>query len=364
MVRLSSQGQGTTIANRVKIVEIDAKILRILLMESRTSFTDISEHCKITVTAVRMRYKRLMREGVINGEKMLVNPHRLGYRHIVDLLITNSFEDEKEVAEFLESKPYISGMIGPYGNYSFFGKVALRDLKKLHEIIEEFESNRKIKHVDALIWANAANIEYPQNLVLKPLKLENNRLDKKVIPNNQDQEQKVLELDELDKKIAKILSENSRTPFKTIATQLDVSSKTVIQRYKKLRENLFTFSSITLDLSKLGFKALGNLYIKISNRSKMNEIYSQLLEIPNLVVILRLIGAHDLYCGIFLEDFEELFLANEKIRKISGVEATTTYLIRLPPAWPLNLFPSLIDNETILPKYWDRGNPKLSKSKA
>jgi Lrp/AsnC family transcriptional regulator, regulator for asnA, asnC and gidA len=352
MVRFEFSGQGTTIANRVKIDEIDAKILRMLLMESRTSFTDIAEQCKITVTAVRMRYKRLTREGVINGEIMLVNPHRLGYRHIVDLFITNAYEDEKEVAKFLESKPYISGMIGPYGNYNFFGKVALRDLKKLHEIIEEFESNRKIKHVDALIWANAANIEYSENLVLKPLKFEGNQKEKKFIQNNQDHEQKVLVLDEIDKKIAKILSENSRTPFKKIASQLDLSSKTIIQRYKKLRENLFTYSTITLDLSKLGFKALGNLYIKVSNRSKMNEIYSQLLEIPNLIVILRLIGAHDLYCGIFLEDFEELFLANEKIRKISGVEATTTYLIRLPPAWPLNLFPALIDNETILPKYW------------
>jgi len=55
----------------VKIDEIDAKILKILLSESRTSFTAIAEECKITVTAVRMRYKRLWRDGVINGKKCL-----------------------------------------------------------------------------------------------------------------------------------------------------------------------------------------------------------------------------------------------------------------------------------------------------
>ena len=339
-----------TLADRVKIDEIDAKILRILLLESRTSFTDIAKACEITVTAIRMRYKRLWRDGVINGEKMLVNPHCLGYHHIVDLCITNAFEDEKEVTKFLESKPYIAGLVGPYGNYNFMGKVALRDFKKLHEIIEEFESNRSIKHVDALIWAKAANIEYPQNLIIKPLGRENKQQNGKPALSNPDQA--ILELDEIDKKIAKILSENSRTPFKQIAAQLDVSSKTVIQRYKKLRENLFTFSTITLDLSKLGYKALANLYIKVSNRSKMNEIYSQLLEIPNVIVIIRLIGAYDLYCALVLEDFEQMFEANDKIRKISGVEATTSYLTRLPPSWPLNLFPSLIDNESILPKYW------------
>ncbi len=338
------------LANKAKIDEIDAKMLKMLLLESRTSFTDIAAACAITVTAVRMRYKRLWKDGVINGEVMLVNPHRLGYQHIVDLCITNAIEDEKEVTKFLETKPYIAGLVGPWGNYNFFGKVALRDLKKLHEIIDDFEANHYIKHVDALIWARAANIEYPENLLIKPLE-ENKRKDRKITLNNHP-EQAVISLDEIDKKIAKILSKNARTPFKKIATELHISSKTVIQRYKKLRNNLFTFSSITVDLSKLGYRALANLYIKVSNRSKMNEIYTQLLEIPNLIVIIRLIGAYDLYCGLILEDFEQMFEANEKIRKINGVESTTTLLTMLPPAWPLNLFPSLIDSEAIAPKYW------------
>ncbi len=322
-----------------------------LLSDSRTSFTDIAKECKITVSAVRMRYKRLWKEGVINGEKMLVNPHCLGYRHIVDLGIMNAAEDEKEVAKFLESKPYIAALVGPFGKYSFFGKVALRNLNKLHEIIEEFESNRNIKHVDALIWAEAVNIEYPQNLVIKPLERENKQQNKKM-PVLTNQDQAILEIDETDRKIAKILSENSRTPFKKIAAQLDISSKTVIQRYKKLRENLLPVSTITLDLNKLGYKALANIYLKVSNRSKMSEIYSQLLEIPNLIVVIRLINFYDVYSAIALEDFDKLFEANEKIRRINGVETTVVYLTKMPPSWPLNLFPSLIENEAIQPKYW------------
>ncbi|MGD0071106.1 MAG: Lrp/AsnC family transcriptional regulator [Candidatus Bathyarchaeia archaeon] len=195
-------------ADRIKIDEIDAKILRILLLESRTSFTAIADECKITVTAVRMRYKRLWRDGVINGEKMLLNPHCLGYRHIVDLGIINAVEDEKEVAKFLESKPYISEVVGPLGKYNFYGKVALRDLNKLGEIIEELESNNNIKYVDALIWAEAVNLEYPQNLIIKPLNRENERKNNNThaLTNH---DLTPLEIDEIDRKIAKILSENS-----------------------------------------------------------------------------------------------------------------------------------------------------------
>src|SRR5450759_57880 len=138
-----------------------------LLLEARTSFTNIAASCKITVGAVRMRYKRLCREGVINGEVMLVNPHCLDYRHIIDLGIITDTENENEVAKYLYSRPYISQVVNHLGKYNFYGKVALRDLNKLSGIIEDPESNHKIKHVDALIWAEAVNIEYPQNLIIK-----------------------------------------------------------------------------------------------------------------------------------------------------------------------------------------------------
>jgi len=338
-----------------KIDEIDAKILRILLAESRTSFTDIANECKITVSAVRMRYKRLWREGVINGEVTLVNPHCLGYRHIIDLGIIASHENEKAVADYLESKPYISQVVRNLGKYNFYGKVALRDLNNLSKIIEDLESNQKIEHVDALIWAEAVNIEHPKNIIIRPLPYDNG------YKNNQrpaltDLDQTPIEIDDVDRKIALLVSRNARTPFRKIGEKLDISTKTVIQRYKRLRQNLLTLSTITVDLNKLGYNALANLYVKVSNRSKMTEIYSQLLQIPNLIVIIRLIGSYDLYIAIILEDFARLFKLQEQIHKINGLETPDVFLTPMMPSWPLNLFPSLLENEAMLPKYWSPKN--------
>ncbi len=93
---------------------------------------------------------------------------------------------------------------------------------------------------------------------------------------------------------------------------------------------MLTLSTITIDLNKLGYKALANLYIKVSNRSKMSEIYPQLLQISNLIVIIRLIGSYDLYAVIALEDFEKMFEANAfedtnhlSNRRIRGAETNT-----------------------------------------
>jgi DNA-binding Lrp family transcriptional regulator len=343
--------------NLTKIDETSAKILKTLLKESRTSFTEIAKDCKISVGAVRMRYKRLWKEGVIKGEIMLVNPHSLGYKYISDLGITTAVENEKEVMKFLTCKPYISQIAGPLGKYNIWAKVALHDTQDLSEILEDIETNPHIKHVDALIWVEAINIEYPENLVINPLTTIN-----KQKPTNNEQkpaqrisknnaEETRLQIDETDRKIAIILSQNSRTPFRKIAQQLKISPKNVIQRYKRLRENVLTLSTITVDLNKLGYNAMANVFVKAANRSKMSEIHAQMLQIPNLIVAIRLIGAYDLYAAIVLTDFEELFNAQEQIRRIQHIEKTDIFLTPNVPAWPLNLFPSLLQSEFMGPKF-------------
>jgi len=337
------------LSTAIKIDEIDATILKTLLAESRTSFTDIAKKCDITVGAVRMRYKKLWKVGIINGEVTLINPHCLGYRHIVDLGIITETENEKEITNYIESKPYVSQVVTHLGRYNFLGKAALRDLNKLSQIIEDLEANPKIRHVDALIWAEAVNVEFPTNLVIKPLPAEDSSRNRRPPLTNIDEAP--VKLDEIDRKIATIVTKRSRIPFRQVAEQLGISTKTVIQRYKKLRENLLTRSSITLDLTKLGYKAMADLYIKVSNRSKLTDIYNQLLKIPNLIVIIRLFGNYDLYAAIALEDFDKMFEVSEYISKINGLEKPDICLTPMLPAWPLNLFPSLLETD-VMPKYW------------
>jgi Lrp/AsnC family transcriptional regulator for asnA, asnC and gidA len=386
--------------NLTKIDETSAKILKTLLRESRTSFTEIAKDCKISVGAVRMRYKRLWKEGVIKGEVMLVNPHSLGYKCISDLGITTTVENEKEVMKFLTSKPYISQIAGPLGKYNIWAKVALHDTQDLSKILEDIETNPYIKHVNALIWVEAINIEYPENLVINSLTTinrqkhtSNEQNPAQRIPTNNAEETRIridetdrkiatilsqnsrtpfrniaqqlnvstknviqryktrIRIDETDRKIATILSQNSRTPFRKIAQQLNVSTKNVIQRYKRLRENLLTLSTITVDLNKLGYKAMANVFVKAANRSKTSEIHAQMLQIPNLIVAIRLLGAYDLYAAIVLTDFEELFNAQEQIRRIQHIEKTDIFLTPNVPEWPLNLFPSLLQSEFMGPKF-------------
>ncbi len=324
--------------NRKKIDQIDAKILKILLKESRTSFTDIAKECKITIGAVRMRYKNMIKAGIINSQIMQVNPQSLGYRCIADIGIITSIDNEKKVHEFLKTRPYVQHILGLFGKYNIAIKVALKEVKQLTEIIDDLESNIYVKHVDAMIWAETINMDHSENLIIKPLAQEQ-ALPLKPVQALINEE---ITLDEKDRQIARILTVNARIPFKKIAEQLGISTKNVIQRYKRLQGHLLTLSTVTVDLNKLGYNAMAHNFIKVANRSKMPEIYAQVLKIPNVIVVVRLIGTYDLFAIAALEDFEDEFRLRADLRKIQDIEKTDTYLNPTFKAYPLNIFRQLI----------------------
>jgi Lrp/AsnC family transcriptional regulator, leucine-responsive regulatory protein len=88
-----------------KIDETDAKILHTLLRESRTTFTALAKDCKITVNAVKSRFERLKREGVITGDIMQVNPQRVGYNFVADVSIATAPENEKKSSNPSKENP-------------------------------------------------------------------------------------------------------------------------------------------------------------------------------------------------------------------------------------------------------------------
>jgi len=323
----------------VKTDSKDAIILKTLLLDSRTSLTEIAKRCKITPAAVRMRILRLKKAGVIKGEITIVNPHSLGHKYVVNLGITTAVENEAEVAEFLKSKSYRLLAFGFLPKYNLFTILVMNNMQELAAIIEDLEANPKIKRVETMIWAEAANLEHMENLCFDPC--QDTAEKQSSIPSSVVSIEEV-KIDETDRKIARILSHKARMPFNRIADQLGISTKNVIQRFNRLKGPVLTQSTILVDLTKMGYVAFAFIFIKVANRGKMPEIYSQLLQIPNMVVALRLLGHYDLNVDLFLRSFEELFEAGEKIRHISGIEIIDMYLTPVWPEWPPNLFSSLL----------------------
>jgi Lrp/AsnC family transcriptional regulator for asnA, asnC and gidA len=344
-----------------KIDEIDAKILKTLLREARTTFTEIAKDCSISVGAVRTRFERLKRIGIITGSIMQINPKVLGYNFVSDMAIVTSVNNVKELMVDLKTKPYLVLGGGAFRKFNIDIFVVLPSIEKLAKIQEALEANPLIKRVETLIWVELTGMDHTENLVINPLAPTSKATPKISPPQTVANPCAEIVLDELDRQIAKILVHNARTPLKQIADQLGVSIKKVIQRYNKLRGSLLTVSAITVDLKKLGYKAMMNILIKAANKSEVPQIWAQLLEIPNIVVTIRIIGNYDLLVICVLEDFQDLFKLSEKVSRIEGIDKADIHLREPDRSWPLNMFAPLLDQTGTEHTYYS-GSQNTKKS--
>jgi Lrp/AsnC family transcriptional regulator for asnA, asnC and gidA len=216
----------------------------------------------------------------------------------------------------------------------------LHDFEELPEAMRDIEDNLSIKHANDFVWNKTSGLDHPENLVLTSsmIRAEEESLSR---PSTTNLEK--VKIDEKDRQIARILSQNARTPFIKIAKELNISTKNVIQRYNKLRGSVLSSSTITVNLKKLGYNAAAHILIKGVKSSKTPEIYAKLLQIPNLITIMEVFGVEcNLFPIVALRDYEDLFKLKEQIGKIQNIEQLDIILAKPYYAWPLNLFASLL----------------------
>ncbi len=152
-------------------------------------------------------------------------------------------------------------------------------------------------------------------------------------------------MDKIDLEIAKILSMNARIPFRKIAQQLDISPQMVIRRYQKLRKTLFSYSSVTLNLEKLGFKASAVFSLKISKekQGEIDRIYDKITKFPNVIVANKLLGPVDIFCLVPVKSFEEIFEFQNRLSDIVGIEEVNMTIYRAHKNWPRQLYHKLLE---------------------
>ncbi len=150
-------------------------------------------------------------------------------------------------------------------------------------------------------------------------------------------------MDKIDREIARMLSQNARVPFSTVAKKVKISTSQAIKKYRKLEENsLFLRSSITVDPKKLGYQANAMIYIKTALGTKVVDIHKKILRIPNVIILGKVMGECDLLAVVPVSSFEELFELDRQFREIDGIEKVQVNTNPPFPSWPFNFFAPLL----------------------
>ena len=103
----------------------------------------------------------------------------------------------------------------------------------------------------------------------------------------------------------------------------------VIRRYQKLRKTVFSYSAVTVNLEKLGFKASVAFSLKISKekQGEIGRIYDKITKFPNVIVANRLLGTVDMFCLVPVRSFEEIFEFQNRLSVIEGIEEVNMTII-------------------------------------
>jgi len=135
-------------------------------------------------------------------------------------------------------------------------------------------------------------------------------------------------IDQLDKKILNILSQNARIPFKDVATECNVSRAAIHQRVQHLIENgVIMGSGFDVNTKSLGYSTCTYVGITLERGSMYKNVVEQLRDIPEIVECHFTTGPYTMMVKLFARDNEQLMhLLNGRLQDIPGVVATETLI--------------------------------------
>lgn len=138
----------------------------------------------------------------------------------------------------------------------------------------------------------------------------------------------ILKLDGIDKKILKMLMENSRRPILEIAKNIGISGAAIHQRLRKLEsQNLIIGSSIIVNTKVLGYTTMAFIGIFLDKATSNKTVVNQLKEIPEILECHYTTGDWSVLAKLICKDNEDLMeILTKKIQTIQGVSRTETYI--------------------------------------
>jgi DNA-binding Lrp family transcriptional regulator len=280
----------------------DRKILYYLLLDSRQSLKSIGKKVGISKELVLYRIRRLTKNKIINNYYALINFEALGYSiimtHYKFINVTPTIKEEI-LNYFIQKKNtfYVSLVEGTndlqvdflLGNPSEFEAL-------IEEIREKYHQYLAFKSSKFYIRAEFYNYSF---LVEPPVKKINTLMWRWGHP--------LTSIDDLDFKILRELSKDTRMPTKTIAKNINTTASTVGYRIKKFeKQRVIGQYTVNVDWSKIGYRWF-HLQISLSDYSKKNQIVSYLRNNPYLIRRLKFLDlGMDLHFTFLLHSIEQL----------------------------------------------------------
>jgi len=134
-----------------------------------------------------------------------------------------------------------------------------------------------------------------------------------------------VELDDLDRRIVKLLRHDGRLAYAQIARAVGVSEPTVRKRVDRLLHVGAIVTMARINPAPIGFPIDALIGVRVT-RGRVQEVGRKLAEMENVAYVAYLAGSFDIMIEAYLPDTEGVFkFLNEDLEQIDGITYSETW---------------------------------------
>ena len=134
-------------------------------------------------------------------------------------------------------------------------------------------------------------------------------------------------LDNLDKKILRMIAEDARVPFLEVARACNVSGAAIHQRIQKLNNlGVLKGSQFVIDPEKIGYETCAFVGLNLKQPESFDKVVKALEEIPEVVECHYTTGDYDMFIKIYaLNNHHLLDIIHDKLQPL-GLSRSETII--------------------------------------
>lgn len=134
-------------------------------------------------------------------------------------------------------------------------------------------------------------------------------------------------LDNLDKKILRMIAEDARVPFLEVARACNVSGAAIHQRIQKLNNlGVLKGSQFVIDPEKIGYETCAYVGLNLKHPESFDKVVKALRDIPEVVECHYTTGDYDMFIKIYaLNNHHLLDIIHDKLQPL-GLSRSETII--------------------------------------
>ncbi|GGQ35756.1 Lrp/AsnC family transcriptional regulator [Streptomyces mutabilis] len=138
----------------------------------------------------------------------------------------------------------------------------------------------------------------------------------------------MIEIDDVDRRVLRLLHEDGRRTFSDIAPQVGLSVAAVKRRVDRLRETgVITGFSVQVDHAKLGWGIEAFIELSYTGTTRVNEIVRTAYKVPEVQAVFTIAGAPDALVHVRVRDIQHLQQVIDGLRHAGQVTGTKTLMV-------------------------------------